>query len=500
VVATAFAASRPARAVARVPVVTALSGRPAPPKKVHRSAVPGLVFLAAAFLLLGYSGGTAQGNGSRGMSELVLGLVALVPGVILLAPFFLSVVARLARHTPVAARLALRDLARYRARTGSGLAAISLGVMIAVIIATVAQVRYGNVLDYAGPNLSPNQLIVYSSAYQAPPDAPALTADQLQSQSQTARAIGGAVGAHHVLELDAVIVDIHTAPRRSASNPGAGRQWSGPIYLATPQLLRAFGITGSQADPRADVLSSRPGLSGVAALSLSWCNATSQPKQISPNLFQAQCLSGGSLAHPVIDEVGALPTGTSAPNSVMTEHAVHTLGISTSVTGWLVETARPLTAAQIADARQAASTKGMTVEAKNDAPTSAQVIDWATAFGMALALCILAMSVGLLRSETAGDLRTLAATGASGTSRRTVTAATAGAMGLLGAVLGTLCGYVGVIGYLRGNSLNGGIGALGNVPVANLLLILLGMPALAAVVGWLLAGREPSAMAHQPIE
>ena len=42
VVTTWLAASRPARAVTRVPVVTALSGRPAPPRQLHRSAVPGV--------------------------------------------------------------------------------------------------------------------------------------------------------------------------------------------------------------------------------------------------------------------------------------------------------------------------------------------------------------------------------------------------------------------------------------------------------------------------
>ena len=52
VVATYFAASRPAPPITRLPVVAALSGRPAPPKQVHRSALPGVVFLVIAFLLL----------------------------------------------------------------------------------------------------------------------------------------------------------------------------------------------------------------------------------------------------------------------------------------------------------------------------------------------------------------------------------------------------------------------------------------------------------------
>ena len=129
-----------------------------------------------------------------------------------------------------------------------------------------------------------------------------------------------------------------------------------------------------------------------------------------------------------------------------------------------------------------------------------EVTDLATLFGILLALAILAMSVGLIRSETASDLRKLAATGASGTTRRTITAVTTGALGFLGALLGTLGGYVGMIGWIRSNSINGGISALGNVPTANLLELLIAMPLAAAVVAWLLAGREPTAIAHRPIE
>ena len=163
VVAAYFAASRPARAITKVPIVQALSGRPAPPRQIHRSALPGIVFLVLAFLLLGYSGGTNHGNGSGGSPELVFGIVLLIPGLILLAPFFLSLTARLGRRAPIAPRLALRDLARYRARSGSALAAISLGVLVAVIVMLAASARYGNVLDYAGPNLASNQLALHVS-------------------------------------------------------------------------------------------------------------------------------------------------------------------------------------------------------------------------------------------------------------------------------------------------------------------------------------------------
>ncbi len=162
VVAAYFAASRPARTITRVPIVAALSGRPAPPRQIRRSAIPGIVCFVIAFLLLGYSGSTNGGNGSGGAPGLVFGLAFLIPGLILLAPFFLTLAARIGRRAPIATRLALRDLARYRARSGSALAAISLGVLVAVIVVLAASARYGNVFDYAGPNLASNQLALHS--------------------------------------------------------------------------------------------------------------------------------------------------------------------------------------------------------------------------------------------------------------------------------------------------------------------------------------------------
>ena len=160
VVATYFAASRPARSITRIPIVAALSGRPAPPKQVHRSALPGVVLFVIAAALLSFSG-KSNGNGG-GALELVLGIVLLIVAIILLAPFCLVILASLGRRAPIATRLALRDLARYRARSGSALSAISLGVFIAALVCVLTAQRYGNVLDYAGPNVASNQVIVYT--------------------------------------------------------------------------------------------------------------------------------------------------------------------------------------------------------------------------------------------------------------------------------------------------------------------------------------------------
>ena len=54
-----LASRRPAKTMAAVPVVAALSGRPAPPKPVHRSALPGVIVFAAGVACLAFAGGLA---------------------------------------------------------------------------------------------------------------------------------------------------------------------------------------------------------------------------------------------------------------------------------------------------------------------------------------------------------------------------------------------------------------------------------------------------------
>ncbi len=494
VLATYLAAARPARAVTKIPIVAALAGRPAPPRRVRRSAVPGLIVLVVAFALLTYAGSRpSDGGQGSAMLAVVGGFIALVAAVVLLAPMCLALLGRIARHTPISARLALRDLARYRARSGSALAAISIGVLIAVVISIVSAARYANVLDYAGPNLTSSQLIVYTpngpyGQGQGAPgqSAPAPTRQQLQAMRSAAGQMASALGSHQVTELDTTTATLQHAAQ--------GRNWSGPVYVATPALLRSFGIAAGTVRPGADILTMRPGLSGLSKMQLVYGSYFSKS---GPDSFP--CPPGDCLAGPVMQQVNALPSGTSAPNTVITEHAVRQLGLSPVVSGWLVQTPHPLSATQIKNTQLAAAAAGLTVETRSSVPSLNEIIDWATVFGVLLALGVLALSVGLIRSETASDLRTLTATGASARTRRALTAVTAGALGLLGAVLGVAAGYVAAVGYFRGDTLEGGLHALSAVPVTNLLVLLIGMPLLAAAGGWLFAGREPPALGRQPI-
>ncbi len=490
VAASYFASTKPARAMTRISIVSALAGRPAAPRQLSRTAVPGIVSAVAAFFLLGVAGAKG-GNGGTGTLALLVGFVALTVSVVLLSPFLLTVFNRCARGAPFSIRMAMRDLARYRARSGSALGAISVAVLIAMVVIIASAARFGNVLDYAGPNVSSTQLIIYTPNGPYGPHGPGRAnekgaAPTTSSMSKSAHDIAADLGAVKVVTLESTSATIQHA--------AAGRSYSGPLYIATPQLLRAFGISRSQINPTAEILSMRPGFAGISKMQIVYGNYFAGGPSA-----QWVCPKRECLANPTMQEVSSLPSGTSAPNTVITEYAVHKLGLTSVTSGWFVETAKPLSAAQITSARASAAADGLSIETKSSIPSSSTIINWATLVGVLLALGILAMTIGLIRSETAGDLRILWGSGASTRTRRNLTAATAGALAFIGAIVGTAAAYLAMIGFSRTSALDG-ISSLASVPITNLLLILVAMPLAAAMVGWLSAWRDPKGLSAQVVQ
>jgi putative ABC transport system permease protein len=268
-------------------------------------------------------------------------------------------------------------------------------------------------------------------------------------------------------------------------------------------LLATYGIKASQIAPGTDFLTMRPGLAGLPHMEMTWgsagsCTGTCQGNPAEPGADGGPpCTPGnGCLASPAIQTVSNLPSGTSAPNTVITEYAVSKYHLQPSLNGWLIQAPAPLTAAQINAARRLALAYGVTIETKSGNPDAAEFADGATALGIVIALGVLAASVGLIRSETARDLRTLTATGASGATRRMITAATAAALGLLGAILGMAGAVIAGLAWAHGS-----LSAMfGDLPLSDVLILLVGLPLIAAVAGWLLAGREPPLIVRQPIE
>lgn len=478
VISATLASRQPARAVARMPIVAALSGRPAPAAPAYRTAAPAILLTAAGPVLLALSGGWGA-QGGKALPMQLGGLLVSALGLALLAPFAVARLSGPAKHAPVAARLALRDLARYRSRSAAALAASSLAILIAMLVILITTGRYDDPVDYFGPNLPSNQLILYAPGAgpgtgRGPGQVP--TAQDAAALEQHIDSVAAALQSSDVLALQPVEADLlRKTPQKTTGN-------SGSIYLATPAVLKQYGVAASSIDPTALLITSRPGLAGASGLNLLYGDLESQSPDAQTN----------AQPNPEIQTLAALPLDTSEPNLMVTEYAVHKLGLHVDPTsGWLIQTSKPLTAVQINTARQLALAAGMTVEVRSAAPSLTQVRDDATGAGILLALGVLAMTVGLIRTEAAGDLRILTATGASRRVARNLTAVTAGAIGLLAAVSGTAIAYLDTAAFFDGDLAM----RLSQVPAEDLLAVLLALPAVAAIGGWLLAGRDRSARA-----
>jgi putative ABC transport system permease protein len=492
---TALAASWwPARAAAKLPVVAALSGRPAPPQPAHRFALLGSILAAAGFvaLILAHTVHTVL---------IVTGILATTAGMLLLAPLGIRALAAFAGRAPVAVRLAMRDLARYQARSGAALAAAGLAIGIAATIAVTAAAQQAHDRTLTGGNLPTNQLIVWLAnpnekggpGLSVAPAGTGTTTPSVPDPAvvtrarSTADAIAQALGSSTVVELDTA-VDLNTplpagAPPQAGQAtlvhpirvPGRGQGWTqvATPYVATPAVLGLYRIPTRDIAAGGDILSASRDLGGVE-------------------------LGSGFKAdfQPVVAQVSALlPNYTSAPNTLITPKAMTANGYTAEPVGWLVQANQPISSAQIADAQRRAAAAGISVETRTGPDRTLQhVRDYSTLAGVLVALGVLAMTVGLIRSETAADLRTLTATGASSATRRTLNAASAGALALLGGILGTAAAYLALIAWHWHD-----VSYLNPPPYADLAVLILGLPAAAIAGAWLL-GRTPTSIARRSLE
>jgi putative ABC transport system permease protein len=260
------------------------------------------------------------------------------------------------------------------------------------------------------------------------------------------------------------------------------------LYVGTPAVLRYLGIDPATVDPGTDFLAD----AAVRTDELVIPDMTTEGRA-------AEAAEGTVANVQRIDSrklFGSPSPGADlAPDSFVTLDGLRRRGWKQTPSGWLVESSRPLTSEQIAEARDFAAEAGLTIETRRENASSATPIAIATAAGALQALAILAMTVGLIRSETAGDLRTLTATGATSRTRRTLTAATAGALALLGALLGVAGAYLALVATYLDD-----LGYLGRIPVLPLVLMAVGLPLAATAAGWLLAGREPPTITRPAIQ
>jgi putative ABC transport system permease protein len=478
----------PGRAVARVPVMLALSGRPPKPRPARHAALAAAVLLAVGIGCLALSG--------RDRPPLIVaGIVTTILGCLLLGPPAIRVFAGLAGRVSIAPRLALRDLVRHQARSGAALAAVSLALGIAATVVVIASAEHAKQAAEP-PNLSDRQIRIYTGPPELREEPAILTPAQLERRVAGVRQLAGQLGrpsvvaltkafqpgAHAVVAGDTRVRPTITVARRE--DGPAGRRMYRPnaqLFVATPALLRYLGIDPVTLSPGADFLADR----SAAIKGLVIPSMTDRRDFALTNVRRID--TGRHLFGSAF--------GSSKPPMFITLDGLRRHGWSQIAGGWLVESSRPLTSDQITHARERAADAGLSIEVKreNDAPVRAMAIT--TAAGALLALAILAMTVGLIRNESSADLRILTATGATSGIRRKLTATTACALALLGALLGVAGAYVLLFALYHDD-----LGYLSDVPVLYLGLAVIGVPLAATAAGWLVAGREPPAIARTVID
>ena len=510
----------PARSVARTSIVSALSGRPSRPQPAHRFAAAGGLLLCAGLALLYFSDHDSASTGHKALF-IIAGTLITPVGLLFLAPLAIRLLAAVAHRAGVAIRLALRDLVRYQARSGAALGAVTLAIGIAATIAISAAAA-----DTPSPvgNLPGDQMMVFVSPDTGSGQVPPLSASQMQTVTSRLDQLASTLHARSIVPLEQAYSPVAglqpPLPGGGGSRPipagygvamlskvtisAHGIEISGmaPLYVATPALLAHYGIDPGAVDPRSDVLSARNDIGGLqifAPLSPPGLGAQPEPTKSgaagSGGPGSAGADKGILHVTPRAQTITQLPLYKSAPGTLLTADAVRRLGLSAVPSAWLVQASAPLTSQQIQTARATAAGIGLYVETRTKQTSLAPLRNWSTAIGILVSLGVLGMTVGLIRSETANDLRTLAATGASSGTRRTITGATSGALAFLGALLGTAGAYAALFAWYRSD-----LHPLGRVPLANLVIILVGLPVLAGAAGWLLAGREPPAVARRPLE
>jgi putative ABC transport system permease protein len=449
----------PARAISRLPVVVALSGRPPRPTPPHRSALLGLALLAAGTVCL------VLAETKRPLL-IVAGTACVGLGILFASAPAIGLSSRVASRAVLPIRLSLRDLSRHRARSGAALASISLALGISVVILGVTGQWRNTAIT---GNLSDRQMLITFPDTSHGDGVTLQTPARQRDAAMAVARIAALVGHPRLVPLDVPyesgapaapsggqMVPMFGVPVTDAGRAVLSTQ---RLYVANPELLRLLGVDPGSVRETTDLLATRPGRLTDPLV-----------KGGVPASFQPMTGS----------RYGSLPTALLTAGGLARHHWTQV------PVGWLAQSARPLTTAELGAARDAAVQAGLIIETRSDQATLGDIQTIATAVGLLLALAVLAATVGLIRVEASADVRTLTAAGATSTIRRSLTATTAGLLSLLGALLGTAGACLGLAAAYRSH-----LHVLTRLPPADMAVIVVGVPLAAAAAGWLLAGRGP---------
>jgi putative ABC transport system permease protein len=491
VLAGTAAALLPARLAGRTAPLDALRARVPPGPPARRLPRLGLLAIVAGCALTGVGALPSVVNRGSGLGVglALAGLVLLLGGFVACSAALVGALGSLAGRLPLAGRVAARQTARNRFRTGPAVAAITVALAIPIMVSSVLLTARADDRARWRPALADDQLQIQS-----------ITGDGREPPPEAVRAVVSALpGAVAAPLRFALIADEGGgAPGPKA---GGGREphiqvdvtlralvpqaeEPGALFVGGDELLAALG-----AEPAAgDLAAGR--IVGVGGGTVDHGSVALHPADFRngdagavrdprARLVQAVQVDGRPMLATIRYAVG--------------EAAARRLGLETAPLGTLVRAPHAIAPAELRAARAAlAPYPDLTITAgAGTPPQSVSTSLLALLFGVsaAVALAVVAAMVGLAQAESSPERHTLAAVGAAPALLRRTAGAAAGLLALLGAVLAVPAALLPLVAIYAASPAAVPLA----VPWLGLAATVVVVPLLAAAGGAALTGTRPAA-------
>ena len=486
-VAAMIAAIVPARTVARVPVLLALSGRRPAQSPARRTLWFGLaaVGLAAAMTVIG---ATMRDAGADTLSVLLLvaGAVLSTLGFGACAPWLLERLEWVAVRLPLAGRIAFRDTARSRSRSAPIVTAILAGCAAAIALGAWQTSRDEENRQGWRPSLYEDQLVLNGPGAEE-------AGEELRRE---AGVVAGMSIPHLWLDDPEAYLAFQLPDARDEAgkvinlidacgncNPGAFAPYE--VYYpagGTPELLAMLGAESAAAD-----------LAAGRAVVLSFRATTATTLEIVVQRYLDDPASMEGLTLPVRVITVPIPGG-HLPDVLLPDAAILELGLVEPTAGeervtqeYIVRYDHPVTAEDLGHAQEVAARYPYT-SALIDTPPDRQGSEFRfviMALVLLFAVSVTGIAIALGEAESRPEQRSLLAIGADPRLRRRIAASRAAVLALMAGILAVPAGLMPIWGIFvsRGSPLA--------VPTIEIAGAVLALPLLAVISAFLLSRPIP---------
>ena len=458
------AAFVPAWTAARLPVLTALSGRRPGPAPARRTLSLGVVMIGIAIAMTS-TGAAMRLQDPMGSMSILLLLAGAVLGTLgfgACSPWLLERLEKPAARLPLASRIALRDTARTRSRNGPIVTALLASFAVTVALAAYSASQDTTTAARWRPWLLPDQIFMQGEGV-------------ARGGPEAARALG-AIAAGPILGAGSADRSVWISPVNS-NDVNQGIQ---NVTVGDGELLKALGAESAASDMvdgAVVLLAEKP--TDVARVTVHVMD--NQGAEVDSVTLPARVVVIGIDPHAGLAqmELGDLP------GAVLSATTATRLGVSAGQSDrYVIRLGHPVTDADLARAAAIAAEYPDTYADASRGPSRP-----GEAFRMAMliasllfALSVTGLAVALGEAESRPEQRTLLALGADPRLRRRIAAARAGVIAVLAGALAVPAGLLPIWGLLSSR------GAPLVVPLPEVVAALAVLPLL-AMAGTLLFSR-----------